>query len=278
LVLNFRGKRALVTGAAGGIGRAIALELAREGADLFLVDIDEVRPRVSVEEAEKTGAKTAFQICDISRPDQVSACVAACLATYSGLDILINSAGVLRYGAPYSGDKEAWNTVISVNLLAPIQFTIELLPSLIAQEESHILNVCSIVGLVPARKLASYQTSKFGLVGFSLAMRHAYFEQNVGVTALCPGLVDTSMLEEMGPRWLNQAIRIGPLLPISSPDEIARHAIASMRKNRSIVIPSLFGKLLWMVYRLAPSLYVWLFSRRFRLRKRGFPAPSETTP
>lgn len=277
-MLNFRGKRALVTGAAGGIGRAIALELAREGADLFLVDIDEARLRVSVEEAEKTGAKTAFQICDISRPDQVSACVAACLATYSGLDILINSAGVLRYGAPYSGDKEAWNTVISVNLLAPIQFTIELLPSLIAQKESHILNVCSIVGLVPARKLASYQTSKFGLVGFSLAMRHAYFEQNVGVTALCPSLVDTSMLEEMGPRWLNQAIRIGPLSPISSPDEIARHAIASMRKNRSIVVPSLFGKLLWTVYRLAPSSYIWLFSRRFRLRKRRFPAPSETTP
>lgn len=99
---------------------------------------------------------------------------------------------------PNEMSAETWNAVISVNLLAPLQFTLELLPSLAAQGGGHILNVCSLLGLVPGRKLTSYQTSKFGLVGFSLGLRTACFVQSIGVTALCPGLVDTPMLSKWG--------------------------------------------------------------------------------
>ena len=265
---TLQGKRALVTGAARGIGRAIALALAREGVQLFLVDIDGPGLEVSAREAEALGCKVHLEVRDLSNPAEISACTAACLAVFNGLDILVNSAGVLRYGLHHELFTESWNTVLSVNLLAPVQFVQELLPTFVAQKEGHILNVCSLVGLVPVRKLTIYQTSKFGLVGFSLALRTLGYRFNIGVTALCPSLVDTPMLEEMGPSWYRESTSLGPLSPVVSPEVVARHAITSIRGNKGIVVISLGGKLLWLAYRLAPNLFVRLFSRQFRFRER----------
>jgi 3-oxoacyl-[acyl-carrier protein] reductase len=264
---TIRGKKAMVTGAASGIGRAIALALAREGADLFLVDIDEPRLRICVGEAQALGSTVSFQICDLASPAQISACTAACLGAFGKLDILVNSAGVFHYGHVGEMAVEQWNAAISVNLLAPIQLVRELIPTLAKQQESHILNVCSILGLVPARKLMSYQTSKFGLVGFSLALRTGYAAHNVGVTALCPGLVDTPMLIRSGPRWFKRDA--GHLALLATPEGIARCAIAAIRGNRGIAVVPASMRLLWLLYRMFPTLVLWAFSRRFRLRKRG---------
>jgi NAD(P)-dependent dehydrogenase (short-subunit alcohol dehydrogenase family) len=180
---TIRGKKAMVTGAASGIGRAIALALARERADLYLMDIDEPRRRISVRDAEALDSTVSFQICDLASPAQISACAAACLGAFSNLDILVNGAGVFHYGHLGEMATEQWNAAISVNLLAPIQLVRELIPKLAKQRQSHILNVRSILGLVPER---SYQTSKLGLVEFSLALRTGYAAHNVSVTALCP--------------------------------------------------------------------------------------------
>ncbi len=243
---TIRGKKALVTGAASGIGRAIALALAKEGAELFLVDIDEPRLQASARDAEALGTKVMVEVCDLSSPAQISSCVAACLAAFGELDILGNGAGVL---------------------LAPVQLVRELLPTLATRKESHILNVCSVVGLVPARKVMSYQTSKFGLVGFSLALRTGYSAYNIGVTALCPGLVDTPMLERLAPGWFKRS-KLGLHLLFVTAETVARHAIASIRSNRAIaVVPSsfYFG---WLVYRISLTFVLWLFRRRPRPRKR----------
>jgi 3-oxoacyl-[acyl-carrier protein] reductase len=261
-----RGKKALVTGAASGIGRAIALALAREGADLFLVDIDEPHLRISARDAEALGSKVLIEVCDLSNPAQISACTFACLGAFGRLDILVNCAGVICYGPADEMTAEKWNAVMSVNLFAPIQLVRELLPALVAQRESHILNVCSVLGLVPVRKLMGYQTSKFALVGFSLALRTEYFAQNVGVTALCPGFVDTPMLEGFAPAWLKKLVHLGPLSLVVTADVVARQAIASIRRNRSIATVSFGGKLIWLIYRLSPTLVLWLFRRRFRPR------------
>jgi 3-oxoacyl-[acyl-carrier protein] reductase len=111
---------------------------------------------------------------------------------------------------------------MSVNLLAPIQLVRGLLPLMTLRDESHIVNVCSVLGLVPGRKVMAYQTSKFAMVGFSLALRTEYAAQNVGVTALCPGLVDTPMLDKFGPGWLRRSVCLGPLSLVTSPEAVAR--------------------------------------------------------
>ena len=257
-----RGKKALVTGAASGIGRAIALALAREGADLFLVDIDEPRLLSSARDAEALGSKVLTEVCDLSKPAQISACASACVRSFNTLDILVNCAGVIFYGHADEMTEPKWNAVMSVNLFAPIQLVRELLPTLTAQRESHILNVCSVFGLLPVRKLMGYQTSKFALVGYSLALRTEYFAQNVGVTALCPGFVDTPMFERFGPAWFKRLLSFSPFSLVVSPDFVARQAVASIRRNRGIVVVSLGGKIMWLIFRLCPTLVLWLFRKK----------------
>jgi 3-oxoacyl-[acyl-carrier protein] reductase len=259
---TIRGKRALVTGAASGIGRAIALALARQGVELFLVDIDEPKLRASASAAEKFGSRVVVGVCDLSQSAQIAVTVNNCQAAFGGLDILVNSAGVLHYGPADQLSSDCWDALMSVNLLAPIQLVRGLLPLMTLQDESHIVNVCSVLGLVPGRKVMAYQTSKFAMVGFSLALRTEYAARNVGVTALCPGLVDTPMLDKFGPGWLRKSVCLGPLSLVTSPEAVARKAISSIRGNRGLVIVSLGGQLIWRLYRLFPALVLWLFSGR----------------
>jgi 3-oxoacyl-[acyl-carrier protein] reductase len=267
-VKTIRGKKALVTGAASGIGRAIALALAREGADLFLVDMDELNLQAVAHEGKNLGSKVIVAVCDLSLSDQITATVKACEAAFHGLDILVNCAGVLRHGLAEEATSEMWDAVMAVNLFAAIQLVRELAPSLVKQPESHILNVCSVLGLIPARKMMCYQTSKFALVGFSMALRTEFGAHNVGVTALCPGLVDTPMLE-MGPSWFRKSVSLGPISLIVSAETVAKSAIASILSNRAIAVVSLGAKLIWWTYRFSPALVLWLFCRKPRARPRG---------
>jgi 3-oxoacyl-[acyl-carrier protein] reductase len=110
----------------------------------------------------------------------------------------------------------------------------------------------------------AYQTSKFGLVGFSLGLRAELGGQNVGVTALCPGLVDTPMMDKFGPSWLRKSVSLGAMSLITTPEAVARRAIRSIRGNGGLVVVSLGGHLLWRLYRLSPGLVLWLFRRRPR--------------
>ena len=255
----------MVTGAASGIGRAIALALAREGVDLFLVDINEPNLQAVACEARSFGRNVTAGVCDLSQPGQITTTVNACLATFGGLDILVNGAGIVKHGPAEDTTSEMWDAVMAVNLFAAIQLVRELTPTLAKQEESHILNVCSLLGLVPTRKLMCYQTSKFALVGFSTALRTEFSAQNIGVTALCPGLVDTPMLEE-GPGWLKKSVSLGPFSLVSSPESVARTAIASIRGNRGIAVGSIGAQLVWRLYRFSPALVLWLFRRKARRR------------
>ncbi|MGH6728085.1 MAG: SDR family NAD(P)-dependent oxidoreductase, partial [Pseudolabrys sp.] len=187
------GAKAMVTGAGSGIGRCIALALADEGADLCLIDINEETLQATAQEARRRGVGVASKICDLSQPEEISAAKDFVLSSWDHLNILVNCAGIAHYGATEAMTDEQWNRVLSVNLLAPVRLVRMLLPILIAQEEAHIVNVCSIFGLAAAPRFAAYQTSKFALVGFSMAMRAEYGRPGFGVTALCPGFVQTPM-------------------------------------------------------------------------------------
>ncbi len=168
---KIEGKLALVTGAAAGIGRSLALALARERTDLLLVDIDAAGLAGTVATAASAGAEVQSCVADLSRSEEVSRVAARARDQGGGVDILVNNAGVAYYGTTHEMADDQLQQVLSVNLLAPIQLTRELLPSLFARPESHVLNVCSVAGLVGVSRLALYNTTKFALVGFSESLR-----------------------------------------------------------------------------------------------------------
>ncbi|HLH93666.1 MAG TPA: SDR family oxidoreductase [Xanthobacteraceae bacterium] len=261
-----RGRKALVTGAASGIGRAMALALAREGADLFLVDRDEARLHATAREAQKLSVRVLTRVCDLTRPAEVSACVNAILSAWGTLNILINNAGIAYYGPTHDMTAPQWDGIIAVNLLAPIQFVRELLPTLRTEDEAHILNVCSVFGLVPLRKGAAYQTSKFGLVGLSAALR-AEYGREIGVTALCPGFVDTPLLETFASGGSQKRHRIPGWLR-ASPEHVATVAIEAIRRNRGVVVITPAARLLWFATRFSPRLVDWITRQGWRRRRR----------
>lgn len=265
-----RGKKALITGAASGIGRAIAIALAGEGADLYLIDIDEAGLERSAREVAGRGIEVVTAVCDLREPAQISAAVRALLSRWDHLNILINNAGVLFYGPTHLMSDEEWDRVMSVNLAAPIQLARELLPALLRSQDAHLVNISSIFGLVSSRNIAAYQTSKYGLIGFTEALRTEYGGRNFGVTAICPGFVSTPMMERVvgGEPAVNGRSGKAPTPPpawiFTSPETVAARTIAAMRRNRGVVVVTAAARLLWWLKRLVPGAVDWVSREGWR--------------
>ena len=267
-----RGKKALVTGAASGIGRAIALALAREGADVFLVDINEDKLADVAREMGSHGVKVVTAVCDVSDPAQINAVAANLRRRWNGLNILVNNAGITYYGNTHLMTGEQLTRIMAVNLLAPILLVHELLPTLLAAEDAHILNVCSMFGLATWRKIAAYQTSKFGLVGFSAALRAEYCSETFGVTALCPGFVHSSLLQAGETDRAEQRLAV-PAWICASAERTAAKAISAIRRNQGVVLVTPAAHFYWRLTRFFPGLVDWLMREGWRRRGRAIISP-----
>jgi 3-oxoacyl-[acyl-carrier protein] reductase len=263
-----RGRKALVTGAASGIGRALALALAREGADLFLIDIDVGNLAAVAGAARSLGVTVATRVCDLTQSSEIAASVQEVLSGGGVLNILVNNAGAAYYGATHDMTAEQWERIIALNLLAPIQLVREFLPTLLAQDEAHVVNVCSIFGLVPLRKGAAYQVSKFGLVGLSAALR-AEYGRDIGVTALCPGFVRTPLLETFATGAPEQRRHAIPSWLCASPEQVAAAAVRAIRRNKGMVVITPAARLLWWTARFAPGLLDWVTRQGWRGKRTG---------
>ena len=263
------GKRALVTGAASGIGRGIALALAAEGVDLWLLDIDLIGLTELANAASAHGVTIVTDHCDVSKCDDISRATKKLQASWSGLDILVNNAGVAYYGPTDRMTAEQWQWVMNINLMAPLQFTRELLPLLLAQPESHLLNICSVSGLVAGGRFAAYHTSKFGLVGYTEAMRAEFGRQGMGVTSLCPGPVQTNLYKRAISGRPEKAVPIPPDWICSSVDKVSQQAIKAIRKNRRFVLIGFVAYTLFYVKKFVPGLLDFMnqASRKKRLPK-----------
>lgn len=250
-------KNALVTGAAAGIGRAIALRLAREGVHLYLLDVNEPGLASVVSATKREGVNVLGRYCDVSQPAQVTQCVADALARWGKIDILVNNAGITYYGDTEKMSAADADRLLAINLHAPIKFTLELLPALLAQPESHVLNVASFFGLVGTRKLALYTASKFGLVGFSESLRAEYGRRGLGVTALCPGFVDTNLFDT-APRGTDRPeSKRPPRWMLTTPEKIADRAVKSIYRNRAVDVTQSYARLAYYGKRFFPGLLDW---------------------
>lgn len=266
---HLEGKRALVTGAASGIGRAIALELAGHGVNLLLADRDELGMARTAELLVDSGVDAVTKHYDAANPDTIAELAEFARTLPGSIDILVNNAGITYRGFTDRMEVEHWERMLDVNLYAPIRLTHELLPVLLRRRDVHILNVCSVLGLVGLPKVCAYNTTKFGLVGFTESLRSEYGVQGVGVTALCPGLVRTNLFnasisngherQKTPPRWTS-----------TTPERVARAAVKAIRRNRGVVVMEPVARLMHTAKRLAPGLLdtFLLLNRRHQTNKR----------
>ena len=269
-----RGRTAFVTGAASGIGRAIAVALAREGVDLVLSDID-AAGLGQVEQAMKQhGVKVTSVVCDLLQPEEITKMLDGLFST-GPLHILVNCAGIALYGQQRNVADADWRRLMAINLLAPIQITTHLINKLASAEEAHIVNMSSIFGLVPVRQLATYQASKYGLVGFTLAIRNDYHRKNFGVSVICPGLVKTPMVEPDGPSRIYSKLPKIPASLYTTPERVAEATIDAIKRDRGLVLVTLLAHVLWRLNRFFPGLVDILNREGWRSRGPIIP-PGET--
>ncbi|WP_108669730.1 3-oxoacyl-[acyl-carrier-protein] reductase [Peribacillus acanthi] len=221
--MRLQGKAALVTGASRGIGREIALELAREGADVAVNFAgSESKANEVVDEIKAMGRNAIAIQCDVSDSAAVSEMIQKSLDTFGKLDILVNNAGITKDNLLMRMKEEEWDSVINTNLKGVFLCTKAITRSMMKQRSGRIINVASIVGVSGNAGQANYVAAKAGVIGFTKTAAKELASRNITVNAIAPGFITTDMTdkltEEVKEAMLNQI----PLARLGEPRDIAR--------------------------------------------------------
>ncbi len=198
---ELKGKVAVITGGASGIGKAMAARFATEGMKVVLADIDEAGLRAVEAELAEGGTEVLTVTADTSLEPEVHALAAATIDRFGAAHVLCNNAGVVGKGDPWRGSFSAWEWVVGINLYGVIHGIRAFLPIMEDQGEGHIVNTASMAGLVALPGAAAYNVTKTGVVALSegLFLELKAGGSPVGVSALCPGFVRTNLVE--GQKW-----------------------------------------------------------------------------
>ncbi len=244
--MNVRGKTALITGASRGIGRAIALELAQEGAKcLILVARNHDRLNAVAEEVTALGTIAVSLPLDLSQTIEVNIAIAQVWRDVGPIDILINCAGVAHQSSFLRSRFEDVQSEIEVNLLGMYAITRMVARRMAVQRNGRIVNVSSLMGKVAAPTMATYSATKFAIVGFTQALRGELAAYNIKVTALLPSLTDTDMAHDL--QWFRW-------VSMMTPKQVAKALIAGLNRDAPEILVGWQSHMAVWCHRLFPFL------------------------
>ncbi|TGE23125.1 3-ketoacyl-ACP reductase [Hymenobacter metallicola] len=223
------GKTALVTGAGKGIGRAVALALAREGVHVALLARTESQLREVAQEIEALGVKAVVVTADVADRLAVEAAVAQALEALGTIDILINNAGIGTFAKLVDMEPAEWEHIIQVNLLGTYYTTRAVLPQMIARETGDIINIASTAGQRGAATTSAYSASKFAILGLTESLMQEVRKQNIRVSALTPSTVATELA-------IGNNLTDGNPEKVMQPEDLAEFIISQLKLSRRIFI------------------------------------------
>jgi 3-oxoacyl-[acyl-carrier protein] reductase len=218
---SLEGRVALVTGGARGIGRAIALRLAADGAKVAIVDLADSGAETAREVEQVSGRATTFVKADISKESEAKAAVAAVEASLGPVDILVNNAGITRDGLMLVMDESDWDAVLTVNLKGAFLMSKAVLRGMIKRRQGSIVSISSVVGRRGNAGQANYSAAKAGLIGLTKSLAKEVGSRNVRVNAVAPGYIETDMTAALDESARNAIISQIPLGRIGSPQGVA---------------------------------------------------------
>jgi 3-oxoacyl-[acyl-carrier protein] reductase len=219
--IDLNGKIALVTGAARGIGKEIALRLAGCGASLVIVDVQEESAKETADEIEKLGVRARAYACDVSSFEAVEALAASVGRDFDKVDILVNNAGITRDKLLMRMKPEDWNAVISVNLTGAFNFAKVFSPPMLKRREGCVVNIASVIGLTGNAGQANYAASKAGVIGLTKSLAKEFAGRGVRVNAVAPGFIRTAMTAAMAEDSRDQMKKTIPLARFGEPGDVA---------------------------------------------------------
>ncbi len=239
---DFDGRTALVTGGAGGIGLAIARQLAEGGARVVLLDLERQALDVAAASLAEPRHHLALEV-DVTRPEGVEQAVATVLEATGRIDILVNSAGVALLEPAGEVSEAAWDRTLAVNLTAPLLLAQAVAPAMRRQRHGRIINLASQASVVALRRHAAYCASKAGLVGLTRVLALEWASDGITVNAISPTVVDTPLGRKAWAGQVGEAMQaLIPTGRFAQPEEVARLAVflagthAGMLTGENIVI------------------------------------------
>ncbi len=224
--MRIKDKVALVTGGSWGIGKAICLRLAEEGARVAVVDILEREAEETAAEIKGKGGRAIAIKTDVTQLDQVRACVRKVEEAWGPVEILVNNAGWDKVEPFVESKPETWERVIGINLRGPIHFCHTVIAKMVERGKGKIITISSDAGRVGSSGEAVYSACKAGVIGFSRTLARELARAKVNVNVVCPGPTDTALLKEVtsgerGARIIDAMVKAVPFRRLGQPEEIA---------------------------------------------------------
>jgi len=219
--MKLEGKVALITGGAQGIGRAIALLFARQGAKVAISDINLERARETCQEIESLGGQAIAISGNVADAKEAEAMIEQAVEKFGGLDVLVNNAGITRDGILLRMREEDWDAVIAVNLKGAFHCTKAALRFFLKRKGGKIVNIASVTGEMGNAGQSNYAASKAGLIGFTKSVAREYANRNIQVNAVAPGFIDTAMSQAIPPKGREFLIQQIPMERLGTPEDVA---------------------------------------------------------
>jgi NAD(P)-dependent dehydrogenase (short-subunit alcohol dehydrogenase family) len=262
---------AIITGAASGLGRAIALRLARDGWHLAIADVNLAAAQETLDLVRRAGGDGQVERLDVSQEQEWAALAQRLETAWPQLDLLVNNAGVSGSGEVGEYPLENWRWMMSINLWGPIFGCHTMIPWLKRNPRGgHIINTSSLAAICSAPTMASYNVSKSGIVSLSETLYAELKKDRVGVTVLCPSFFHTNLLSisrMQTPEQLDLADRTMRAASFTA-DDVAAAAVRAMQRKRLYVILPLKGRIYWRLKRIIPEEFLWFVGQVF---KKGLP-------
>ena len=219
--MPLKGQTAVVTGGARGIGKEIALSLARDGANIVIADLMTKQSEETAEEIKKLNCKALIQKVDVSKTADVEDMIKNTIDEFKALDILINNAGVTRDTLIVRMKEEDWDFVLKVNLTGTFNCTKAAAKYMMKQRKGKIVNIASIVGAMGNAGQANYSASKAGIIGLTKTSARELASRNITVNAVAPGFIDTEMTRSLNENIKQQLKEQIPMGKLGRPEDIA---------------------------------------------------------
>jgi 3-oxoacyl-[acyl-carrier protein] reductase len=226
---------ALVTGAAQGIGKAVALLLARNGAEIIVSDINLEKAEETAKEVQALGRKALAIKVDVAKLDDVEKMVGAILARFGQVDILVNNAGIARDKLILRMTEEDWDAVLNINLKGTFNCTKAVVRHMSKQRSGKIVNIASVVGEMGNAGQGNYAASKAGVIGFTKTIAREFAQRGINVNAIAPGYIETPMTDALPDKAKEELKRLIPMDRLGKPEDVAEAVLFLVSEASSYI-------------------------------------------
>ena len=220
-MIDLSSKKAIVTGSGRGIGREIALKLARAGADVAISDIDLETAKATAAEIEALGRKSVAVSADVSKAADVEKMFADVLAAFGCIDILVNNAGITKDGLLLRMKEEDWDAVLNVNLKSAFLCCKAAAKPMMSARSGKIINIASVVGLMGNAGQANYSASKAGMIGLTKTLAREFASRSINVNAIAPGFIRTAMTDKLSDEAKQKLAGSIPMQKLGEAEDVA---------------------------------------------------------